>query len=601
MLVVRQYVYIIWLCSHLWTDTPSLHDTYYVPRSQRGTWPHKLKKGMVHLLSQAAQSIDTFVTRHTTSTGHTPRRSISPVVRCKRTLCRRRLGHLVLMSSIIAMDARHTKPRERTTVFDTDSRAIGIDNRASACISDNPDDFDGPLRKCTRAIKGFGGTTTHNVFMGTLWWSWEDDDGKVHSFTIPRSYYVPHGNVRLLSPQHWARTQKDTKPIIGTLEVTDHEKVVLYWNQRQFKRTVPLGQVDNVATLRLAPGFTRYTAFCKDAGLSNNDDSSTPMTLDETTIIPPDEDEDTAVPHQPPRNPWTSPSTSADIPESPHTVDMDATPPATKTHNGIPIVEDDALIERELRTLPNDEALLLHYHHKFGHISFKRLQDMARIGIIPKRLAKCRVPVCSACLYAKASKRPWRSKPRSDYPPPRKLDPGDVISVDQMVSPTPGLIAQITGIPTIKRYKYATVFVDQATRFGYVHLQKSATAEETIEGKHAFQKIMLDRGITVRAYHADNGIFRANKWRDACAKEQQGLTFAGVNAHHANGIAEKRIRDLQDLTRTQLIHATKKWEHCITVNLWPYALLMANNVLNNTPLPSILPPVHYLIYCRNNN
>ena len=44
----------------------------------------------------------------------------------------------------------------------------------------------------------------------------------------------------------------------------------------------------------------------------------------------------------------------------------------------------------------SNEALLLRYHRLFGHISFSRLQDIAKIGIIPKRLKKCRIPMCSA-------------------------------------------------------------------------------------------------------------------------------------------------------------------------------------------------------------
>ena len=97
---------------------------------------------------------------------------------------------------------------------------------------------------------------------------------------------------------------------------------------------------------------------------------------------------------------------------------------------------------------------------------------------------------------------------------------------------------------------------------------------------------MLDRGVKVKAYHANNGVFRANKWRDTCYKQGQALTFAGVNVHHTNGMAEKCICNLQDLTNTQLIHATHKWAICITVNLWPYALLVVNNILNDTPQPT---------------
>ena len=150
--------------------------------------------------------------------------------------------------------------------------------------------------------------------------------------------------------------------------------------------------------------------------------------------------------------------------------------------------------------------------------------------------------------------------------------PGDCVSVDQLVSPTPGLVVQMTGKLTTKRYKYATVFVDQATRLGYVYLQTTADADETIKAKRSFEEYASQRGVQIKAYHADNGIFRANKWVNACRESKQPLTFAGVNAHHQNGIAKRRIRSLQEMTRAMLIHANKQWPDAITPNLWPYAM-----------------------------
>jgi hypothetical protein len=91
------------------------------------------------------------------------------------------------------------------------------------------------------------------------------------------------------------------------------------------------------------------------------------------------------------------------------------------------------------------------------------------------------------CLYAKATKRPWQSKPKktgNDGLKPTR--PGQVVSVDQLVSPTPGLIAQMTGFPTTKRYRYATVYVDQFSRLGFIYLQKTASMEETVERNKAF-------------------------------------------------------------------------------------------------------------------
>ena len=48
---------------------------------------------------------------------------------------------------------------------------------------------------------------------------------------------------------------------------------------------------------------------------------------------------------------------------------------------------------------------------------------------------------------------------------------------------------------------------------------------------------------------------------------KQKLSFTGVNIHHINGMAEKRIRDLLDLIRAQMLHATTKWKNCIIANI----------------------------------
>ena len=60
------------------------------------------------------------------------------------------------------------------------------------------------------------------------------------------------------------------------------------------------------------------------------------------------------------------------------------------------------------------------------------------------------------------------------------------------------------------------------------------------------------------------------------------LTFCSVNAHFPNGVAKRRICELQDHARTMLIHANKRWPHTINTHLWPYALRMVNDILNAT-------------------
>jgi len=105
-------------------------------------------------------------------------------------------------------------------------------------------------------------------------------------------------------------------------------------------------------------------------------------------------------------------------------------------------------------------------------MSPKKIQVMAKQGILPRHLATCPIPNCQAC-YWKNTKKPWRSKTshneREAHHP--VVQPGECISVNMMTSPTPGLIAQMLGKPTCKRYCHATIYIDQATGLGFVWLQ----------------------------------------------------------------------------------------------------------------------------------
>ena len=77
--------------------------------------------------------------------------------------------------------------------------------------------------------------------------------------------------------------------------------------------------------------------------------------------------------------------------------------------------------------------------------------------------------------------------------------------------------------------------------------------------KEAFERYARSHGVHVTHYHADNGRFADNKWQKACTDNGQQLTFCGVNAHFQNGVAERRIRELQEQARTMmLIHANKR-------------------------------------------
>ena len=89
--------------------------------------------------------------------------------------------------------------------FDTDSIECGIDNRCSACISQVRSHFKGPQTATMWVINGFGGTKTHNIFIGTLALLLKDDNGKITIFEILESHSTLDGDAYLLSPQHWVK------------------------------------------------------------------------------------------------------------------------------------------------------------------------------------------------------------------------------------------------------------------------------------------------------------------------------------------------------------------------------------------------------------
>jgi hypothetical protein len=117
----------------------------------------------------------------------------------------------------------------------------------------------------------------------------------------------------------------------------------------------------------------------------------------------------------------------------------------------------------------------------------------------------------------------------------------------------------------------------------YVHLQESLTSAYTVEAKEAFEAFARNMGVRIQHYHADNGSFADNGFMNTVKQQQQTISFCGVNAHFQNGIAEKRIRDLQEQARAMLLHANSWWPKVVSVHLWPYALGSANQLRQVTP------------------
>jgi hypothetical protein len=220
---------------------------------------------------------------------------------------------------------------------------------------------------------------------------------------------------------------------------------------------------------------------------------------------------------------------------------------------------------------------LMRWHLRLGHLPFANIRLMAACKEIPSRLANCRTPKCQSCLYGRATKRPWRTKGQAGTIQP-VTSPGQCVSVDQLESQVAGFVGQNKGYFFRKRYKVATIFVDHFSRLSYVYLQESTKGAHTLAAKRSFETYASTHGVKIRHYHADNGRFLNH-----CELAGQKISLCEVSAHFQNGIAERRIKDLTERSRTSLLHAVHRWPSAITINLWPYALRYINDVYSATP------------------
>jgi Reverse transcriptase (RNA-dependent DNA polymerase) len=479
-------------------------------------------------------------------------------------------------------------------VFDAQTYLIAIDTGCSFCITNDDRHFVGEVETVEVKVNGIGGKQVTANKRGTVRWSYLNDEGCVYDHYIPNTYYNKESPYCLLSPQHVAQMANDHYPDRnGTCITTYSDTLVMMWEQGQQRRTVDVDPSTNIFLMRSAPAFEKFHAFNSTIEEIDNGryEMHSPNIVsdgesDEESIGSLDELDDQE------QNELTPPATANNQPivlevarnENVH----------DRRHPDIPNTAFDRIdFNGEMEMLPTEDvdiqantsqAKLLAWHYRLGHIPFAKIRQMASRGDLPIGLATCQIPKCAACMYGKATRRAWRTKtPVNAIANKQVTAPGAVVSMDQLVSAVPGLIGQMKGFLTRKRYMVATVFVDHFSGMSYVYLQKGATALETIEAKKAFERFASTHGVVVRHYHSDNGIFETREFQDEVAACQQTISFCGVNAHHQNGKAEKKIRDLQELTRTMILHAQQRWSDAINAYLWPFAMKMANDISNRAP------------------
>ncbi len=327
---------------------------------------------------------------------------------------------------------------------------------------------------------------------GTFKFHIKDDEGEVHLVKIPNSKYVPDLKVHLLLPHHWAQEAKDHYPVLkGAKMDTDNEAQMLIWNQRRHRRTIPYHPLTNTPSFRTTPALGTYRAFValfeaaeaqyhqrehvlQMPGRLHLDKEFTAKENVHANILKkPLTDSEGAT-----SNNLTVQASNLSS-EKGDKEEKQTTRMGPLTFNVNPKLEEDRHV---YLAAINDQAELMRWHYRLGHLAFSKLKQLALNGKIPRCLAKVKPPACAGCLFGAMTKVPWRGQETSSEVFVA-TKAGQCVSVDQLISMQVGFIAQLKGTLTKKRYTAATVFIDHYSRLKYIHLMTKLTSKETMEAK----------------------------------------------------------------------------------------------------------------------
>lgn len=555
-----------------------------------------------------------------------------------RTRTKRVQRHL----TCLATDA---ESESRISFFDSDGIVFVIDNSANCIICNDRSMFPGRVTLSDNQVMTASGVSI-TQYVGTIRLRITDDEGVTTTYDVEGAVYDPKSPVNILGvtnlSSHFAKKNGDASGWDeGTGITTRGNRSEFFWDNGKHRRNFFHGD-SHLPELPLNTGEGYFKAFCSRLSSLYNDNISyafssalSKLPTDERVVI---EDQDR------PQNvervdfeDQDQPQTVGDYEMGMNLVYNDgkgscesvvyegAAPSGTqhvvRRKDGSKIFVYDVHLSfqsqanltnlpstpldycKEVReSLSKEEATklayprrlsplqqeLLSWHFRLYHLPFWRIFELCEAGYLPKRLLKCKEskPLCVACQFGQAHRRPWRAKGKKSGSIRKEVEtePGDGTSVDQIVSAQPGLVPIMDGEHTSNRIWGATTFCDHVSNFVYVHLMRNFTMDETLLAKKAYEKLLHQSGHEVRAYHGDNGRFKDAGWVKDCNEKAQKQTLCGVGAHHQNGIIENRNKQLTNTARTLLLHAMRMWPGMIDTMFWPFALLAAAERINSLHL-----------------
>lgn len=184
---------------------------------------------------------------------------------------------------------------------------------------------------------------------------------------------------------------------------------------------------------------------------------------------------------------------------------------------------------------------MMKWHAILGHPSDKRLREACTSYTDTSKWPE-QLPVCEACIKAKATKAPVVHTVTHEEQD-AKLSKGARFDVD-LVGPLPSL-----GKP------FYLQAVDRRTRmkftYGITKKSEAAKAMATL-----LDRELVPFGRICERIHADRGgEFTGNEWKTMCNERGIRYTYASPDTPAHNGLAERAHRTVNEIARTMLIDA----------------------------------------------
>jgi hypothetical protein len=210
-------------------------------------------------------------------------------------------------------------------------------------------------------------------------------------------------------------------------------------------------------------------------------------------------------------------------------------------------------------------------HERCNHVNFCRLNAWIWNGVLPvdRSVGNAPDPICSACQYSKTNKKSHSDEQSITV---SHTAPGQGVSMDLMEAGIPRRMPTTRGLPSPKRYKYVTLWVDHYSRYLYPKFHETKELSAALQSKQDFEAFANRFGIKIESIRADNGIYATKSFQSTCDEKGQHITFCAVGGHWQNGVVEWAIGVITRTAKTLLLHAMSRWSGTITEEFWPFAI-----------------------------